>query len=622
MEYEKIETIGNVVLKRIRCARADKPVYSDGPIEKELYEGFKADPDFGILNCNGRRVSWAEKYHLSPVRHNLLRWYQFKADGRALEIGAGCGALTGLLCDNLKEVVALEYSEQRALVTAQRHAGRSNLEVVVGGLQDYEESEKFDYITVIGVLEYAPTFYGGDRPFESFLERASKMLKPHGVLMLAIENKLGLKYLAGAPEDHTARVFDSIYDYPFPTKVRTFSRKQLKDLLASVGFADIDWYYPFPDYKMPYAVLSDDVVPNKADSLWKLLPAPVGGGIRREVLSERRLGKTLADAGLFREFANSFLVIARNGDACDKGKCLRFWGGSESRKPKYRTNVGIYCNGEGKYVVKRAEGKRAEAFIGQIAQRERLARRFFDGKAEVVLGRHETASLFYSFVDSPSLEEAIAFAIEGGGSDFGAALLNEYKEFLYGLPTETSIPEEFMREFGTGSGQASRQTRNLSVAVLDCIPANIKTGDRPWRIIDNEWTFDYPVPVDYVLFRGILTLIVNLQAQIQQRASKSDPVALFWGHGRKKQYIPVSWLGFLNEMDLSVGEMIAWESRFQSRVHCRKRHLRLRLKAKPVELHEVPIEETMLVSEGLVHRVLSGIRKAAKSGMRMMTSGR
>jgi 2-polyprenyl-3-methyl-5-hydroxy-6-metoxy-1,4-benzoquinol methylase len=146
MNIVKTEQIGKVLLKQIQMDRADAPVYSDGTVEDELYQEFKCNPNFELKSDNLKFTSWAREYHLSPVRQNLLKWYSFNPRGNVLEVGAGCGALTGLLCSRLKKVTALEYSYRRALVTAQRHSKHSNLAVIVGALQDFECEEKFDYI--------------------------------------------------------------------------------------------------------------------------------------------------------------------------------------------------------------------------------------------------------------------------------------------------------------------------------------------------------------------------------------------------------------------------------------------------------------------------------------------
>ena len=75
-----------------------------------------------------------------------------------MEIGAGCGALTGLLCDKCKKVTAVELSKRRATAAQLRCREKDNLEVIVGNLNDIEFGEKFDYITLIGVLEYQGTY--------------------------------------------------------------------------------------------------------------------------------------------------------------------------------------------------------------------------------------------------------------------------------------------------------------------------------------------------------------------------------------------------------------------------------------------------------------------------------
>lgn len=74
---------------------------------------------------------------------------------------------------------------------------------MVGNLNDMSFDQPFDYVVVNGVLEYAMSFTKGDTPYETFLENMGQYLNEAGKILIAIENKLGLKYFAGAPEDHT-----------------------------------------------------------------------------------------------------------------------------------------------------------------------------------------------------------------------------------------------------------------------------------------------------------------------------------------------------------------------------------------------------------------------------------
>ncbi len=132
---------------------------------------------------------WLTQYHLSPQRRLLLSWCDFPADGTVLEVGAGCGALTGLLCDRAGRVLANEKFATRAEVIARRHADRENLTVLVGGIDRIRLDQPVDVLVCVGVLEYAGMFLAGDGddrwPFERFLRIAHDLVRPAGGCFLA-----------------------------------------------------------------------------------------------------------------------------------------------------------------------------------------------------------------------------------------------------------------------------------------------------------------------------------------------------------------------------------------------------------------------------------------------------
>ena len=194
--------------------------YSDGDIEKEILKIVKTQGSYESME----NVPFPVLYHLSRVRENILNWYPFQEDATCLEIGSGCGAISGLLCERMRKGVSVELSKQRADINMARHERVPNLEIWVGNLNDMVFGEQFDYIVLNGVFEYAPGFTEGDQPCETFLKNIKRLLKPEGILLIAIENRFGLKYFAGAPEDHTNGYFDGIAGYPDNHSVRTFSK--------------------------------------------------------------------------------------------------------------------------------------------------------------------------------------------------------------------------------------------------------------------------------------------------------------------------------------------------------------------------------------------------------------
>ena len=278
--------------------------YSDGDIEDLLLDIVKSHNDFeSVLTTDNR---WPILYHLSPIRENIINWYPFRKDASCLEIGGGCGAITGALCKELGEVKVVELSKRRSSINYERHKSFDNLEILVGNLNDIEFDRKFDYITLIGVLEYAGSFTKTKEPYRDFLKQIKKYLRPDGKLIIAIENRYGLKYFAGAREDHTGKYFDSITGYQNNESVRTFGRAELEQLLTESGFGEYDFYYPHPDYKMPLEIYSEEYLPSKNTPLPK---SPNFDYERYELFGEAEAFKGIIENGQFPFFANSFLLV-------------------------------------------------------------------------------------------------------------------------------------------------------------------------------------------------------------------------------------------------------------------------------------------------------------------------
>lgn len=280
-------------------------LYSDGDIEDELLNIVQNNDDYMEILKNDNR--WPILYHLSPIRENLLEWYDYDKNGSVLEIGAGCGAVTGVFCRKTSRVVGIELSKRRSMINATRNAKYGNLEILVGNFEDIQIKEKFDYVSLIGVLEYSPLYINCESPFEDMVKRAKAFLKDDGKLIIAIENKMGLKYLAGATEDHTGVPFDGVNNYENIDYVKTLSKPEIIDLLRNAGYKKIEFYYPMPDYKMPNVIYSDNRLPNVGE-LRNIIN--VFDRERYQTFNEEIVFDQLIKDGLFDYFANSFLVFA------------------------------------------------------------------------------------------------------------------------------------------------------------------------------------------------------------------------------------------------------------------------------------------------------------------------
>ena len=101
-------------------------------------------------------------------------------------------------------------------------------------------------------------------------------------------------------------IFEGLENYPDTRSVRTFSRKELSDIIDQAGEFKTTFYYPYPDYKFPFSVYSDAYLPRKGD-----LKENICNYDQRRLLlfDESKVFDGIIDNGLFPEFSNSFLVL-------------------------------------------------------------------------------------------------------------------------------------------------------------------------------------------------------------------------------------------------------------------------------------------------------------------------
>ncbi len=298
--------------------------YSDGDSSEDgLLATLRAAADVGVFSAEltAACVDWPSRYHLSTERANLLRPFaQYLQPGaKVLEIGAGCGAITRYLGESGADVLALEGSLRRASIARERTRELHNVAVVAERFQDFAVAERFDVVTLIGVLEYASLFSDAQNPALHMLQAARQLLAPGGRLILAIENQLGLKYMAGVPEDHLGHPMVGLENRYQPRGARTYGRNELAGLLRDAGYARSRFAAPLPDYKMPATILTEDGL--SADPSLFDAGALAAQAVRRDpqltptTFNLQRVWPVVAANALALDLANSFLVEAVVEDA-------------------------------------------------------------------------------------------------------------------------------------------------------------------------------------------------------------------------------------------------------------------------------------------------------------------
>ncbi len=320
--------------------------YSDGrEVEERILRILKETKDHSLFSRElGRHITdWPTEYHFSPRRHNLLRHYRFAETDQVLELGCGCGAITRQLGESGAKITAVEGSLLRAQCAAERCRDLSNVTVYCSNFQDLTLKNEYNYVTLIGVFEYSGAYFKGDDPFKQCLEIIKSGLRKDGKLIIAIENRLGLKYFLGYSEDHTGTVYEGLQDFYGKNAAFTFGKQEITDILVRNGFPYINFAYPFPDYKIPKAVIFEPAfAENTVFSVSELVSQ-----IRcrdyshpnRSLPDETFIWRQLEKNRLLKDLSNSFLIEASANDCGEKDQSVLAKYYTVDRKREFNTET-------------------------------------------------------------------------------------------------------------------------------------------------------------------------------------------------------------------------------------------------------------------------------------------
>ena len=217
---------------------------------------------------------WLHSIITAPERTAFLGPVLPDGNGVVLDVGAGWGQLSRPLARG-RPVVALEpVAERLAFIraAARQDGVADNIAYVEADYLDLEFETRFSAICAIGVLEWVGAFQSHTDPQErqrQFLRKARTELAPDGHLIVGIENRLGLKYLLGCPDDHLGVAGIACLPAAL-ARARwqasqghalssfTYSQSELRALLLEAGFQKIEFFGAFPDYKLPTAIVPLD----------------------------------------------------------------------------------------------------------------------------------------------------------------------------------------------------------------------------------------------------------------------------------------------------------------------------------------------------------------------------
>lgn len=493
------EKIGKITLDYKHYPGED--FYCDGEVEDELLDIVKNYSPVEFGRIIEERAKWPILYHLSPLRENIVDWIPMEKDAKVLEIGSGCGAVTGRLAEKAGSVTSIDLSKKRSLINAYRHQECDNVTIHVGNFKDIEPDlpDDFDYICFIGVFEYGRSYIDTKNPYVDWLRLMQGHLKENGRIIIAIENKLGLKYFAGCKEDHLGTYFSGIEDYAQGGGVRTFVKSRLEEMFEESGLTEYSFYYPYPDYKFMTAIYSDARLPKPGELYDNRRNFDRD---RMLLFDEKQAFDGIIKDGLFPVFSNSYAAVI------GKGFEVKYAKYSNDRAGEYAIRTQI-CEDEAgnRTVRKSAMTKMAAEHVQSMETAYKDLMKRFEGSRlrvnncrlweEKAYGNQTSSggvSAEFEYINGITLEEVLDYCLDLDDMESFYILFDEYVERI-------SYNEEM---------PAADYDLIFANVLIETDSYDVETiKDLDWTIIDYEWTFGKAMAAKEIAFRAIYCYVLE-----------------------------------------------------------------------------------------------------------------
>lgn len=442
---------------------------------KEFLEEIKEIVEKNENNDYSKILNKSEKLEyvlaLSPVRSNIINWYSFKENSSILELNGNYGEITGFLCQKANRVVTLEEDNRFAEIIEKRYKNEECLEVKNTSIYNENINEKFDYVIVIGITE----------KLEDYIKYAKDHLNENGVILLAINNKFGIKSFITCTNEYKLTNNDNL----------TITKNKLDKMLDNQEL-NYKYYYPLPDYKLTNVIFTENYMPD-LENISRDITYKCGNVNFNEIQAYRELLKDNRDN--FKFFANSFLVEISKKELEDNS--IKFISYTNMRKDKYRIRTTIKNEYVEKTYVNEVSKKHIERVKKNIDLLNKLEINTLDSYTQnEIISKFTTAQTYNKILLSTLKEEGIDKFIEK---------IKEFQDFLkQKLETVKEIEQNVFDKYEVEyEKEKIEKLTFVKNGLWDLTFQNCFYIDNNYYAYDQEW-FEENIPVEFIIYRSIL----------------------------------------------------------------------------------------------------------------------
>lgn len=443
--------------------------------------------------------------NLSSTSSNIIDWYPIKPSDKVLEINPKFGQYTEKLCKKASKVVSLEFSKKRSEAILVRHKDLQNLEIVCSNLEDFNTEEKFDYITLIDVVEYLDKILmqnEGDL-LENIILKLEKYLKPNGKFLIATDNKFGAKYFSGVVNKEE-RPFLSVVG-----KTNFYSKSKLKKTFENTGY-NYEFYYPLPDYKLSNVIYSDKYLPNALDT--KINYHRYCHESSMVIFDELQFFKEIIKENKFDFFCNSYFIeLSKNlEDNIPKPIFISY---NSTREEKYRLSTKIYKD----KVLKEATTDLSKGHILNISHNIDILNSYGFN----IIDKVEDEVVYGKFIQDKSFDKyLIDVYLQYGKERLLREINNWYINIKEKLQTKKVSDYSKIDKRVQLSNEKLEKLTLIEDGLIDLVFENTFYINNEYLFFDQEW-YVKNIPLEFILYRSINNLF-SYNVAVLEKENKDE----------------------------------------------------------------------------------------------------
>ncbi|MCH5279901.1 MAG: glycosyltransferase family 2 protein [Lachnospiraceae bacterium] len=206
---------------------------------------------------------------------------------------------------------------------------------------------------------------------------------------------------------------------------------------------------------------------------------------------------------------------------------------SNERARELAIRTDIYQEDNIRKVYKRPLYEEGKAHVAKLPEwEEKLSKKYENTCISFNHGTKEGDAVFFEYLEGDTLESLLDEYLAAEKYEQLIDLLRQYIEKIRQANGEKGfvVTEQFEKVFGK-----INSAQNLSASDInniDMVVGNVIIDQNRWNVIDYEWTFDFPIPTNFIIYRVVFYYV---NAQKREDLKKIDLYKIFGITDKEKE---------------------------------------------------------------------------------------